>query len=245
MRGLRPAAARSPASAGVRAGRGGRPRDDPTDALAAAVAASSPASATWPWPPTPAGRAALWRYREDHTRPSTPLGPPHKLDVTLPLAALAAFIAEVPGAWSRPCSRPPGPGCSATSATATSTSTSTGVAPDDDRGRRRGADRSWPRWAAASAPSTASARPRRRWLPPQPHAAELAAMPPIKRALDPDGVLNPTRCCPRRNDTLPNRPPSRTGRASGCLATTCRSIRVVRDDQGARSSMGILPSVRS
>jgi FAD/FMN-containing dehydrogenase len=43
-----------------------------------------------------AGCAALWSYREDQTLAINTLGPPHKLDVTLPLGELGAFSAEVP-----------------------------------------------------------------------------------------------------------------------------------------------------
>jgi len=39
--------------------------------------------------------AALWQYRERHTEAIALLGPTHKLDVTLPLAGLAAFIDQV------------------------------------------------------------------------------------------------------------------------------------------------------
>src|SRR5262249_12524746 len=40
-------------------------------------------------------RAALWRYREGHTEAINALGPPHKLDVTLPAAALPSFVDAV------------------------------------------------------------------------------------------------------------------------------------------------------
>ncbi len=43
-----------------------------------------------------AGRAELWSYREDHTLAINTLGPPHKLDVTLPQVDLARFLADVP-----------------------------------------------------------------------------------------------------------------------------------------------------
>jgi FAD/FMN-containing dehydrogenase len=43
-----------------------------------------------------AGRVELWSYREDHTLAINTLGPPHKLDVTLPPAELARFLADVP-----------------------------------------------------------------------------------------------------------------------------------------------------
>lgn len=43
-----------------------------------------------------AGRAALWRWREAHTETINALGIPHKLDVTLPLTELTAFVAALP-----------------------------------------------------------------------------------------------------------------------------------------------------
>jgi FAD/FMN-containing dehydrogenase len=45
----------------------------------------------------PAAARALWRYREGHTEAINLLGAPHKMDVTLPAASLAAFVATVPG----------------------------------------------------------------------------------------------------------------------------------------------------
>ncbi len=69
---------------------------DPTDALAEAVGAVS--SVRDVAVASDAGtRAELWRYREEHTLAINTLGAPHKLDVTLPTDALAAFIETVPG----------------------------------------------------------------------------------------------------------------------------------------------------
>jgi FAD/FMN-containing dehydrogenase len=42
-----------------------------------------------------AGRAALWAYRERHTEAISALGIPHKMDVAVPLARIAAFRAEL------------------------------------------------------------------------------------------------------------------------------------------------------
>src|SRR5205814_393666 len=67
--------------------------NDPSDALAAAVdgvGAMEAAVAT-----SAARRAELWRYREAHTEAINTLGPPHKLDVTLPAGELAAFTTAV------------------------------------------------------------------------------------------------------------------------------------------------------
>jgi FAD/FMN-containing dehydrogenase len=43
-----------------------------------------------------ARRAALWRYRDEHTPAINTVGVPHKLDVTVPPSGLAAFLDEVP-----------------------------------------------------------------------------------------------------------------------------------------------------
>lgn len=43
-----------------------------------------------------AGRERLWRYREAHTDAVATLGVPHKLDVAVPVASLAAFAGALP-----------------------------------------------------------------------------------------------------------------------------------------------------
>lgn len=47
-----------------------------------------------------ADRAALWAYREAHTEAINALGVPVKLDVAVPVGALARFVAELPGVVS-------------------------------------------------------------------------------------------------------------------------------------------------
>ena len=68
---------------------------DPTDALVDALSLvdhlvidTAVATARGP-------REVLWRYREAHTEAVNAVGVPHKLDVTLPLAQLAAFCDDV------------------------------------------------------------------------------------------------------------------------------------------------------
>jgi FAD/FMN-containing dehydrogenase len=68
--------------------------DDPTDALAEAVGDLPVAVAG---PSDPERRAELWAYRESITEKVNELGPPVKLDVTLPAARLARFVEDVPG----------------------------------------------------------------------------------------------------------------------------------------------------
>jgi FAD/FMN-containing dehydrogenase len=66
---------------------------DPTETLAAAVEALDVADAAVA--SEPARRAELWRYREAHSEAINTLGPPQKLDVTLPADALGTFVARV------------------------------------------------------------------------------------------------------------------------------------------------------
>jgi FAD/FMN-containing dehydrogenase len=137
------------------------------------------------------GRAArdLWRYREAHTEAINLLGAPHKLDVTLPAVQLPAFVSEVRGhvaavapeavVW-----------LFGHAADGNIHVNVTGVEPDDDRvtaavlrlvARRHGSI------SAEHGIGTA----KRQWLTLVRSSTEIDAFRAIKRALDPDGVLNP------------------------------------------------------
>jgi FAD/FMN-containing dehydrogenase len=166
---------------------------DPTDSLAAALASlgggltladDATAVAT-----DPGARAALWAYRERHTEAVNALGVPHKLDVALPLSRLAEFESSVrtviaavaPGAvvvlWGHV-----GDGNIHVNVV--------GPAPDDER-----VDDAVLRLVARLGGSISAehgiGRAKVRWLPLTRSAAEIDAMRAIKRALDPEGILNP------------------------------------------------------
>jgi FAD/FMN-containing dehydrogenase len=160
---------------------------DHTDELAAAVArtaAGDVAVAT-----DAARQQALWRYREDHTLAVNTLGPPHKLDVTVPHAALADFLAELPArvAAVRPEARTwlfghVGDGNIHVNVT--------GVDPGDEAVDEAVLTHVAELGGSISAEhgiGTAKVR----WLHLNRTPDELAAMRAVKRALDPDGVLNP------------------------------------------------------
>ncbi len=161
---------------------------DPLDELSSAVA--SLAGVLDVAVATDAPRvAALWRYREAHPEAVNALGPPHKLDVTLPAFALASFVARAPQVVSTvaPEARTwlwghVGDGNVHVNVT--------GVAPDDDR-----VDEAVLREAAAAGGSISAEHgigtAKRQWLGLVRSASELTAFRAIKRALDPDGVLNP------------------------------------------------------
>ena len=149
---------------------------------------------TWSWPPIPAPRAELWRYREAHTEAINTLGPPHKLDVTLPSGALAEFIDRVPGdgAAVAPGARTwlfghVGDGNIHVNVT--------GLAPDDDR-----VDDGVLGLVGAFGGSISAEHgigmAKKRWLGLSRSDDEIAAFRAIKRALDPDGVLNPNALLP-------------------------------------------------
>jgi FAD/FMN-containing dehydrogenase len=142
----------------------------------------------------PSQRAGLWHYREAHTEAVNTLGPPHKLDVTLPPAALADFIERVPHTVGdlAPDGRTwlfghVGDGNIHVNVT--------GLAPDDDR-----VDDAVFRLVASLGGSISAEHgigtAKKRWLHLSRSPAEIAAFRAIKGALDPDGVLNPNALLP-------------------------------------------------
>jgi FAD/FMN-containing dehydrogenase len=168
-------------------------RTDPTGSLSEATDAvdhlADVAVAT-----EPARRAGLWRYREAHTEAINSLGPPHKLDVTLPHGSLAEFIDRVPGAVTAvdPGARTwlfghVGDGNIHVNVT--------GPAPDDDR-----VDDVVFHLVAELGGSISAEHgigtAKKRWLHLSRTPAEITAFRSLKRALDPDGVLNPNVLLP-------------------------------------------------
>jgi FAD/FMN-containing dehydrogenase len=163
-------------------------RSDPTDALADAMNSvdrlDGEVVAT-----EPSRRAELWRYREAHTEAINSLGPPHKLDVTLPLGALGEFIDRVPGtvAVIAPTARTwlfghVGDGNVHVNVT--------GLPPDDDR-----VDDGVFQLVGALGGSISAEHgigtAKRGWLHLSRSPEEIAAFRAVKSALDPDGILNP------------------------------------------------------
>ncbi len=168
-------------------------RADPLDELSAAVG-SLPGVAGVAVATGSARTADLWRYREAHTEAVNALGPPHKLDVTLPAAELAGFVDRVPAVVSAAA-----PGARTWLwghvADGNVHVNVTGVGPDDERVEEAVlAD-------VAAAGGSISAEhgigtAKRRWLHLCRSEAEIGAFRAIKRALDPDGILNPHALLP-------------------------------------------------
>jgi FAD/FMN-containing dehydrogenase len=162
-------------------------RVDPTDVLAAAVEACGAADVAVATDARE--RTRLWRYREAHTEAINRIGPPHKLDVTLPADALASFLRDVPAAVRAvaPEARVwlfghAGDGNVHVNVT--------GVAPEDE-----GVSDAVLRLVAARRGSISAEHgigtAKRRWLHLTRTPAERAAYRAIKHALDPRAILNP------------------------------------------------------
>jgi FAD/FMN-containing dehydrogenase len=167
---------------------------DPTDELTG-VLASSPEILDSALASDGPSRARLWAWRERHTEAVNAIGVPHKLDVTLPLGALASFVADLdplvqgvaPGArlviWGHL-----GDGNLHVNV----------VGPDPDDAT---VDEAVLRLVAARDGSISAEHgigvAKLAWLGMTRSPSDLAVMASIKRALDPDGLLNPGVILPR------------------------------------------------
>ncbi len=162
-------------------------RSDPTEELAAAIDAAGAQDDVAVADDT-AGRAGLWSLREGLTDAINAAGIPHKLDVGVPLSQLDRFLSEVPGAVKAAGGERVvlfghlGDG---------NVHVNVLGAPADDHG----VDDAVLELALACG-GTISAEhgvgvAKARWLERARGPAEVAAMRAVKRALDPDGLLNP------------------------------------------------------
>lgn len=135
----------------------------------------------------PAGRAALWAYRERHTESISAVGIPHKLDVAMPLARLAGFRAELDEVIAKVGGRAIVFGHIGAGNLHVNV---LGPAPDDDA-----VDHAVLKLAAAHG-GTISAehgigQAKLSLLHLSRSPAEIAAMSAIKQAIDPKTLLNP------------------------------------------------------
>lgn len=178
--------------------------DDDTERLAAALAAAGDrvldAAVTGDGP----RRRALWAHRELVTEVLAEVGPPRKLDVGLPLRAVARFAAEVGPLVDRLA-----PGATAALfghlLDGNLHCNLLGV-PD---GRGETVDGAVLELAVGLGGSIGAehgiGRAKRRYLPLVHGPAELTALRALKGALDPDGILNPGVLFPDARD-LPHEP---------------------------------------
>jgi len=156
----------------------------------------------------PVSGAALWRYREDHSAAINSLGPPHKLDVSLPADRLAVFVQEVPSVvagvdtgartwmWGH-------------AADGNIHVNVTGLDAGDDR-----VDDAVLRFVARLGGSISAEHgigtAKRAWLHLNRSPSEIDAFRALKRALDPDGILNPAVLLPPAATTSPTAEPQST-----------------------------------
>ena len=150
-------------------------------------------------------RAALWRYREDHAAAVNTLGPPHKFDVALPASGLVEFVEAVPAviAALAPAARVWMWGHVADGNIHVNV---TGADPGDRR-----MDEAVLSLVAGLGGSISAEHgigtAKRAWLSLNRSQAEIDAFRAVKRALDPDGVLNPNVLLP----PVPSAPVPSTG----------------------------------
>lgn len=137
---------------------------------------------------------ALWQYREAHTEVIGTLGVAHKLDVSLPVGRLAEFAAVVPTAvaGAAPGARTFLFGHVAEGNLHVNV---TGADPDDPRVDDAVLQLVVDMDGSVSAEHGIGAA-KRRWLAGNRSPAEIAAFRAIKRALDPDNILNPNVLLP-------------------------------------------------
>jgi FAD/FMN-containing dehydrogenase len=163
---------------------------DQTAALAAALEAAGVSDALVA--DSTAERERMWRVREAHTEAIAAAGVPHKLDVGVPLHRLAAFADDVRAAVARSA---PGAQLILFGHLGDGNVHVNVLGADDD-----GVDEAVLRVAAAHG-GTISAEhgvgvAKARWLGLVRSPGELQAMTAVKRALDPEGRLNPGAVLP-------------------------------------------------
>ncbi|MDH3754278.1 MAG: FAD-binding oxidoreductase [Acidimicrobiia bacterium] len=143
-----------------------------------------------------AARQRLWQHRELHTEAVNRLGPPHKLDVTIPLPAMADFIDDVRHVV-RNCEPAAAVWLFGHAGDGNIHVNITGVAPE-----ATGVDEAVLGLVIDSGGSISAEHgigtAKRKALPTARSSADLAAFRAIKHAFDPSGILNPNVLIPPR-----------------------------------------------
>jgi FAD/FMN-containing dehydrogenase len=160
---------------------------DPTDELAAGLELAGVEDAIVA--DDTASRDRLWRLREAHTEAIGAAGVPHKIDVGVPLDRLGEFLDRVPTVVS---------GAFAGASVFLFGHLGDGNVhvnvlgpPTDDESVEEAVLRLVARCGGTISAEHGVGRAKARWLPLVRSESETAAMAAVKRALDPDGLLNP------------------------------------------------------
>ncbi len=148
-------------------------------------------------------RAQLWRYREEHTLAVGTVGVPHKFDVTVPISELAAFVRDVPGRVARVAPDATtwqfghvGDGNIHVNVTGTPRGANSRGGYIDDGGLDEQIYRYVSELGGSISAEHGVGTAKVRWLHLNRSTAEIAAMRAVKRALDPDGIMNPNALLP-------------------------------------------------
>ena len=134
-----------------------------------------------------AGRRRLWRLRDEHTPAISTLGPPLKLDVTLPLARLSDFVAAIATAVEDVGRLFVFGHLGDGNLHVNVSGLAAGQLSDVEESVLRAVQARGGSISAEHGIGTA----KKKYLHLSRSVAEIEAMRSIKRALDPDGILNP------------------------------------------------------
>ena len=161
--------------------------DDPSGTIEALLAGCRGTTATAVSADGP-GRRALWRLRDEHTVAIATLGTPLKFDVSVPLGVLAEFVGSVTAGLHRVT-----PGARVfVFGHAADGNLHLNVTGAVDAGAVEEAVLGMVLDHGGSVSAEHGVgRLKRDWLPRQRSSAEIDLMRSIKRAFDPDGILNP------------------------------------------------------
>jgi FAD/FMN-containing dehydrogenase len=146
---------------------------------------------------TEAERKRLWALREAHTEVLAPLRPV-KLDVAVPVPALATFVAELPRVTAGAIGPAGGarPVLFGHLAEGNVHVNVVDVPPDREEGVTDAVLRLVAALGGSISAEHGIGRAKRRWLHLGRSAADIAAMRAVKAALDPAGLLSPGRVLP-------------------------------------------------
>jgi FAD/FMN-containing dehydrogenase len=161
---------------------------DPTDELLVMLAEAEPVrDATVA--SDPSGCARLWAYRESHTEAINAAGVPVKLDVCVPLAALAGLVAELPDVVS--AAAPDARVIVFGHVSEGNLHVNVLGAGDRDEVVTDAVLRLVARHSGSISSEHGVGRAKAAWLDLSRTQAEIAMMRSVKKALDPEGILNP------------------------------------------------------